>query len=141
MKIKVADFKNYKQCSKDLLELIKENYAISEDLEDVSSITKDGISYSLIEIHSSDWIGGGKYEDKTVTYQLVSFDEKIASYPCEANIFYYYDVILTQGISRTGSHYTDWYYEYEEPDMKLMYLEDVPEVIIPAHQEVKLKSL
>ena len=141
MNIKVEDFKSYKQCSKDLLELIKENYVISEDLEDVSSITKDGVSYSLVEINSSDWIGGEKYEDKTITYQLVSIDKNIASYPCEANILDYYDVVLTQGISRTGSHYTDWYYEYEEPYVELMYLENVTEVIIPAHQEVKLKSL
>jgi hypothetical protein len=136
MKFNVEDLKRYKECNTEVLKAVKDNYNIEEDLENAETIILEGVSYSLIQVESSEWISGGKYEDQTVTYQLVSFDETKTSYPCKDNLIDYYNIFLEQFVSRTGSYYTDWEYYYNEPSIKRYIIVDVPEVIVPAHKEI-----
>lgn len=131
--IKVDDFKKYKECDKELLQLVKDNFVMEEDLEDIGSFDYNGLSYGLVEIDGGKWISGGKYEDRTVMFQLVSYDER--------NVVDRYNLFLRQFMYRTGSHYTDWYYTFEEPCINTLKIINVPEVVIPAHEEIKMEEI
>jgi len=141
MDIKVENFKKFKSCGDDLLELVKNKFAITENLELSGAFENNGISYDLWIIETDDWISDGKYEDRSVKYQLVSFDKSKAGYACKASVTDYYNLFLNQYMCRTGSYYSDWSYEYHEPVIEIMKLIDVPEIVIPAHQEIKIEQI
>lgn len=101
----------------------------------------NGEHYSVIEVGEDPTEDQGKYQYSGIYYQLVKYDPNIASWPCEKNILVKYDVQVYLSYSRTGSYYSEWYYQYEEPKLQLITIVDVPEVVIPAHQEVKTETI
>ena len=79
----------------------------------------------------------GKYQNGGTHYQLVSYDPNITNYSSEESITSYYDIEVYIGYYRTGSYYTDWFYTYDIPTIHRIVIEEVAEVIIPAHKEVR----
>lgn len=111
----------------------------SGDIEELKFLF-DSVDYALLEKIPLEWVSDGKYDNGNVTYQLVSYDKTIKSYPCERNIINRYNVLVEQSMYRTGSYYSDYYITYEEPCISIAYKFVVPEVTIPAHSEVGYKG-
>ena len=139
--ITVEQFKYTKQASKELIEKVKDWFSTNSDLEDYESLEYNGVSYNLYLVECGDWEDEGKYQYQYNMYQLASFDKNIKGWLCDESLIDKYNLFLGQCITRCGSYFSDYYYEYDKPDFSVAYIDHVPEVVIPAHDEVKLKEL
>lgn len=99
------------------------------------------LSFALTSVKDEDWISDGKYENSSSYYQLVSYDASKNKYACSKNIINRYTTVVCQEIIRTGSYYSDWSYTYFEPIISIVEIINVPEVVIPEHEDVFLKTL
>jgi len=143
---KIEEVKGFVKASDQIIKALKNKLSEYEfDSEDASieelSFEFDGQIFALRGAGSEDWISEGKYENGAENYQLVSFDNSEIKYPCTKNITNYYNIILNQSISRSGSYYTDWYYSYFEPTISVLEIVTVAEVIIPEHEGVIYKTV
>lgn len=59
------------------------------------------------------------------------------SYPCNNNIIDKFDLILTVPVTRSGSYFSEYNYYYNKPLLSLVEIEQIPEQVIPAHEEIK----
>lgn len=123
-----------KEINKSLLKKIISQIE-EEDLEELT-VEVDDKKYGFGVIEDSGWEddGRGKYYFKNTTYVLVLYSDSW-------NVIEKYNVIAEQSISRTGSYYTDWNYEYDKPTFKYAYEQLIPEQIIPAHTVIGLKDI
>jgi hypothetical protein len=62
-----------------------------------------GDSDEFTVLDEGEWIGGGKYEHRDVVFRAADDDT-----PVEDGVKGF-----MMSVSRTGSHYTDWYYDYQ----------------------------
>ena len=97
--------------------------------------------YGFVEFEDEPWKDGGKYSYSSSTYQLVSYDQNISDYPCTESIIDDFNLFSTINMSRSGSYFTDYYYDYDLPYYSKYNLNLVPEVIIPEHFELKSKQI
>ena len=91
----------------------------------------NGVTYNFRGIEDSGWESDdrGKYDDKTIIFQLVEFDKK-------HKIRNEFDIYFEQSSSRTGSYYTEYTYGYNEL-VRLKRVERIiPEQVIPEHTVV-----
>lgn len=144
--ITVKELKKCKKAGDKLIAEVKvyltENFPDSydcTDMEDNVELEVDGISYGILEIEDSGWTDEGKYSYSDKMYQLVSFDKDIG-YVCEKSIIDRFDLFINQGMSRSGSYFTDYNYQYDAPTVQIATIERVPEKVIKAHDEVKFIS-
>jgi len=93
--------------------------------------------YSTIVSEESNWNDEGKYQFKNITYQFVSFDDKEKPYVCGNNIIDKYNLFLDVPTSKTGSYYTEYYYQFDFPTVLEAKITTVPEVIIPEHKIIE----
>lgn len=105
------------------------------------SFKHNGIVYSTICDNESNWDDEGKYQYKTIIYQLVSYDKNITSYPCDASIIDKYNVFMELLVSRSGSYFTEYYYTYEKPNIQIAKEKFIPEHIIPACTIVEFENI
>lgn len=145
--ITVKELKKCKKASSELVETIKQylKEKFSDeydcpDMEDNFELEIDGVSYGILEEDGSDWTDEGKYSYADKTYQLVSYDKNVSGYICDDSIIDKYDLFITQSFSRSGSYFTDYYYQYDSPTVQVATIERVPEKVIKAHDEVKFIS-
>ena len=130
------NLKELKEIDKELLQKII-NQIDEEDIEDLT-IDIDNKSYGFSCIEDDAWEddGRGKYFYKCSKYVLGLF--------CGDESWKFvekYNVVALQCVTKTGSYYTDWYYEYYTPKFSYAYEEVVPEQIIPAYTRVAFKDL
>lgn len=97
-------------------------------LEDFS-YKHNGEKYGF-DISDDGWEDDGKYQYKYEQGQLVEFDEKY-------HIIQKFNFGITRTVSRTGSYYNDYYYDYSSIEAHEITEIIVPEVIIPEHTEEK----
>lgn len=92
------------------------------DWEDLCA-TIDGIKYETYAVNESDWDDQGKYQYKDVTGVLckVSEDNHVTKY----------DIAVTQYITRSGSYFSEYYYEYEPLQVDQLVQKVIPQQIIP----------
>ena len=140
----VDDVKNFKHISDDLLDVVKEklemwpSYSENDRIElGLMNFDKDGVSYGYVYIGETSWDDEGKYQYQDITYQLVAYDSDNKSYPCSDNIIDKFDLILTAPVTRCGSYFSEYNYYYDKPGLSIIEIEQVPEQVIPAHEEVK----
>lgn len=145
--ITVRELKKCKKASDELIETIKQylNEKFPDkydcpDMEDNFELEIDGVSYGILEEDESDWTDEGKYSYADKTYQLVSYDKNVSEYICDESIVDKYDLFINQCFSRSGSYFTDYYYQYNSPTVQVATIERVPEKVIKAHDEVKFIS-
>lgn len=146
MKISASDFKKFKEVEDDLINrLILEVSSVFDAercaLDDDVYFEHLGINYGLVLIESEPWEDDGKYAYSSDIYQLVSFDGTKNGYPTLENITVHFNMFVKVNVSRTGSYFS--YYDYYYDDL-CFYKGDiyfVPEVVIPAHEEVNLVKL
>lgn len=82
------------------------------DIESASSegINIDGKVYALEEVKEIEWEDEGKYQNGECVYRIgVAYDD------IPYNIEIPFDLYIKQYVSRNGSYYTDYNYEYEKP--------------------------
>lgn len=142
---KLEDALTFTKASDELLKTIKEHLPGKSEYNEIEiegfKFEFRGECYSVTEIEEDDVISEGKYESGGTRYQLVKYDNTVCNYPCDENILEKYDVQIYITWYRTGSYYSDWYYSYDAPTIQRIKIVDVPEVIIPAHQEVKVEDI
>lgn len=83
----------------------------------------DGVEYETYIVDESDWDDQGKYQYKDVTSVLckVSEDNSVTKY----------DIAVTQYITRCGSYFSEYYYEYEPLQVDQLVQKVIPQQIIP----------
>mgnify|MGYP006927008364 CR=1 FL=1 len=85
--------------------------------------TVNGVEYGLDIVDDGDWDDQGKYQYKDVTGVLckTSEDGSVTKY----------DIAVTQYITRSGSYFSEYYYEYEPLQVNQLVLRVIPQQIIP----------
>lgn len=131
------NLKELNEIDKELLKRII-NQIDEEDIEDLT-IEVDNNRYGFLCIKDDSWEddGRGKYFSKCNKYVLGLFGEGNE----EWKLVEKYNVIAEQCVTKTGSYYTDWNYEYDEPTFSYACEDIVPEQIIPEHTVTVFKKL
>ena len=95
----------------------------NEDWYEELGATIDGVGYGLDIVDEGDWDDQGKYQYKDVTGVLckTSEDGSVTKY----------DIAVTQYITRSGSYFSEYYYEYEPLQVDQLVLRVIPRQIIP----------
>lgn len=70
----------------------------------------------------------GKYQYGASNYQLMQNKSPMNLFVCV-------------GFCRSGSYFTEYYYEYYKPEVYTVVIEDIPEIIIPAHKNCTFKII
>lgn len=98
------------------------HFDIEVDCEDLYA-NIDGIEYGTYIVDESNWDDQGKYQYKDVTGVLckTSEDGSVTKY----------DIAVTQYITRSGSYFSEYYYEYEPLQVDQLVLRVIPQQIIP----------
>lgn len=95
----------------------------NEDWYEELGATIDGVEYRLEVVDDGDWDDQGKYQYKDVTGVLckTSEDGSVTKY----------DIAVMQYITRSGSYFSEYYYEYEPLQVNQLVLRVIPQQIIP----------
>ena len=95
----------------------------NEDWYEELGATVNGVEYGLDIVDDGDWDDQGKYQYKDVTGVLckTSEDGSVTKY----------DIAVTQYITRSGSYFSEYYYEYEPLQVNQLVLRVIPQQIIP----------
>lgn len=93
-----------------------------DDFEEIST-TIDGIEYGLKIVDETDWDDQGKYQYKDVTGVLCEI--------LEDGSVTKYDIAVTQYITRSGSYFSDYYYQYDPLQVDQLVQKVIPQQIIP----------
>lgn len=101
---------------------IVSHFNTGEDCEDLYA-NVDGVEYGTYIVDESDWDDQGKYQYKDVTGLLckVSEDNSVTKY----------DIAVTQYITRCGSYFSEYNYEYAPLQVDQLVQKVIPQQIIP----------
>lgn len=104
----------------------------NEDWYEELGATVDGVEYGLDIIDDENWDDQGKYQCKDVTGILfkISEDDSVTKY----------DIAVTQYITRSGSYFSEYNYEYEPLDVRQLVQKVIPQQIIPERTIVTFKG-
>lgn len=93
--------------------------------------TIDGVKYQLDIVDDGGWNDQGKYQYKDVTGVLykISGDDSVTKY----------DIAVTQYITRSGSYFSEYHYEYEPLQVDQLVQKVIPQQIIPERTVVTFK--
>lgn len=119
----------YKECDKNLIEYNGCHFKFNDE------------HYDLVEVGEDPIEDEGKYQNGGTYYQLVKYDNNIDPWPSDESILEKYDVQVYLTYYISGSYFSDWNYNYDLPIIQRITIVDVPEVVIPAHQEVKTENI
>lgn len=104
----------------------------NEDWYEELGATVDGIEYGLDIIDDENWDDQGKYQCKDVTGILFKISE--------GDSVTKYDIAVTQYITRSGSYFSEYDYEYEPLDVRQLVQKVIPQQIIPERTIVTFKG-
>lgn len=95
----------------------------NEDWYEELGATIDGVEYRLEIVDDGDWDDQGKYQYKDVTGVLckTSEDGSVTKY----------DIAVTQYITRCGSYFSEYNYEYAPLQVDQLVQKVIPQQIIP----------
>lgn len=99
------------------------NHFDNEDWYEELGATVDGIEYGLDIIDDENWDDQGKYQCKDVTGVLYKISE-------DGNVTKY-DIAVTQYITRSGSYFSEYDYEYDPLEVRQLVRKVIPQQIIP----------
>lgn len=108
------------------------SYFDNEDWYEELGATVDGVEYGLDIVDDENWDDQGKYQCKDVTGILVkiSEDDSVTKY----------DIAVTQYITRSGSYFSDYEYEYDPLEVRQLVQKVIPQQIIPERTIVTFKG-
>lgn len=114
------------------LETAKE---IVKQFDDVTSLKDsgceiDGERYNTQYLMESDWDDQGKYQYQEEYGLLCKLDDNY-------NVIDKYDICVVNDITRSGSYFSEYYYE-NEFRVKQIVKKVIPEVVIPEHTVITI---
>lgn len=95
----------------------------NEDWYEELGATVNGVEYGLDIIDESNWDDQGKYQFKDVTGVLCK--------TLEDGSVTKYDIAVTQYITRCGSYFSEYNYEYAQLQVDQLVQKVIPQQIIP----------
>lgn len=95
-----------------------------------ASCTINGERYRTEDLLESDWDDGGKYQYKEECGLLCKLDDN-------RNVIEKYDVCIVNDITRSGSYFSEYYYETELRVERIIE-KVIPEVVIPEHTVITI---
>lgn len=95
----------------------------NEDCYEELGATIENIRYGLDIVDEGNWDDQGKYQYKDVIGILCKFSED--------GLITKYDIAVTQYITRSGSYFSDYYYEYDPLQVDQLVQKVIPQQIIP----------
>lgn len=99
-------------------------------LEDIGEEV-NGVNYYVDVLDESDWIDKGKYQYRTDIGVLCECDEKW-------NVVKMFDIAVTSKITRSGSYFSEYNYEYDKLVVNKIIEKVIPKQIIPERTVVTL---
>ena len=117
-----VNFKELEHMDLDKAKEIVSHFDNEDDFEELGA-TIDGVEYGLDIVDESNWDDQGKYQYKDVTGILCGI--------LEDGSVTKYDIAVTQYITRSGSYFSDYYYEYEPLQVDQLVQKVIPQQIIP----------
>lgn len=100
-------------------------------LEDIGEEV-NGVNYYVDVLDESDWIDKGKYQYRTDIGVLCECDEKW-------NVVKMFDIAVTSKITRSGSYFSEYNYEYDNLVVNKIIKKVIPKQIIPERTVVTLE--
>lgn len=101
-------------------------------LEDIGEEV-NGNNYGIKVLDEGDWIDEGKYQYRTDIGVLCEFDDKW-------NVVKMFDIAVTSEVTRNGSYFTDYNYDYENLKVNKIIKKVIPQQIIPERTVVTLEG-
>ncbi|MDE7425725.1 MAG: hypothetical protein K2N51_18860 [Lachnospiraceae bacterium] len=101
-------------------------------LEDISDEV-NGVNYGVKVLEEGSWDDEGKYQYKTDVGVLCEYDEKW-------KIVKMFDIAVTSQITRNGSYFSDFNYDYEDLEVNKIIKKVIPKQIIPERTVVTLEK-
>lgn len=139
--LNIEEVENLRPIPQDLLDFMKEELLNQE----INSWERDsvenwkgnfkGMNLSLELIEESGWDDEGKYQYNEKTYLLGVWDLTGDAF------MELFNLVITQQITRSGSYFTDYYYQYNCPVFKKYETTIIPRKIIEEHAEVILTNI
>lgn len=117
-----VNFKELEHMDLDKAKEIVSHFDNEDDFEELGA-TIDGVEYGLKIIDETNWDDQGKYQYKDVTGILCEI--------LEDGSVTKYDVAVTQYITRSGSYFSDYYYDYDPLQVDQLVQKVIPQQIIP----------
>ena len=99
-------------------------------LEDIGEEV-NGTNYGVKVIDEGDWIDEGKYQYRTDIGVLCEFDDKW-------NVVKMFDIATVSEITRSGSYFSEYNYEYDNLVLNKIIKKVIPKQIIPEKTVVTL---
>lgn len=100
-------------------------------LEDIGEEV-NGTNYGVKVIDEGDWIDEGKYQYRTDIGVLCEFDDKW-------NVVKMFDIAAVSKITRGGSYFSEYNYEYDNLVVNKIIKKVIPKQIIPERTVVTLE--
>lgn len=101
-------------------------------LEDIGEEV-NGTNYGVMVLDEGDWIDEGKYQYRTDIGVLCEFDDKW-------NVVKMFDIAVISEITRSGSYFTDYNYDYEDLEVNKIIKKVIPQQIIPERTVITLEK-
>ncbi len=101
-------------------------------LEDIGEEV-NGTNYGVKVIDEGDWIDEGKYQYRTDIGVLCEFDDKW-------NVVKMFDIAVVSEITRSGSYFSEYNYEYDNLVVNKIIKKVIPKQIIPERTVVTLEG-
>ena len=101
-------------------------------LEDIGEEV-NGTNYGVKVIDEGDWIDEGKYQYRTDIGVLCEFDDKW-------NVVKMFDIAVVSEITRSGSYFSEYNYEYDNFVVNKIIKKVIPKQIIPERTVVTLEE-
>lgn len=101
-------------------------------LEDIGEEV-NGTNYGVKVLDEGDWVDEGKYQYRTDIGVLCEYDEKW-------NVVKMFDIAVASEITRSGSYFTDYNYDYEDLEVNKIIKKVIPQQIIPERIVVTLEE-
>ena len=101
-------------------------------LEDIGEEV-NGSNYGVKVLDEGDWVDEGKYQYRTDIGVLCEFDDKW-------NVVKMFGLAVTSEITRSGSYFTDYNYDYDDLRVNKIIKKVIPKQIIPERTVVTLEG-
>lgn len=101
-------------------------------LEDIGEEV-NGSNYGVKVLDEGDWVDEGKYQYRTDIGVLCEFDDKW-------NVVKMFDIAVTSEITRGGSYFTDYNYDYDDLGVNKIIKKVIPQQIVPERTVVILEG-
>ena len=101
-------------------------------LEDIGEEV-NGTNYGVKILKEGDWIDEGKYQYRTDIGVLCEFDDKW-------NVVKMFDIAVTSEITRNGSYFSEYNYEYDNLVINKIVKKVIPKQIIPERTVITLEE-